>query len=90
MPNYREESKKKLSPFIEGLLPGYLKYEYDMFSSASNMSKFGRFIELFAEFLEKDNGSRLTDFQDHLKQRMVIGVLRMVLHFLKKGYQKNG
>lgn len=65
MPNYREESKKKISPFIEGLLPAYLKYEYDMFSSTSTMSKFGRFIELYAEFLEKDNGSRLTDFQNY-------------------------
>lgn len=65
MPNYREESKKKISPFIEGLLPAYLKYEYDMFNSVSTMSKFGRFIELYAEFLEKDNGSRLTDFQNY-------------------------
>lgn len=65
MPNYREESKKKLSPFIEGLLPNYLKYEYDMFSATSTMSKFGRFIELFGEFLEKDNGARLTDFENY-------------------------
>ena len=65
MPNYREESNKKLSPFIEGMLPAYLKYEYDMFSSTSTMSKFGRFIEIFAEFLEKNNGSRLLDFQNY-------------------------
>ena len=57
---HNEKIQKTISTFIESQLPQYLELHYKKFSG-TNISKMGRFIQLYYEWLEKSYSATIGD-----------------------------
>tara|TARA_R100000808_G_scaffold25095_2_gene61853 strand:+ start:7159 stop:8934 length:1776 start_codon:yes stop_codon:yes gene_type:complete len=57
---HNEKIKKTISSFIESQLPLYVELHYDKFAG-TNISKFGRFMQLYYEWLEKSYPATISD-----------------------------
>ena len=57
---HNEKIQKTISTFIESQLPLYLELHYDKISG-TNISRFGRFIQLYYEWLEQSAPATIGD-----------------------------
>ena len=57
---HNEQIKKTISTFIESQLPLYLELNYDKVAG-KDISKFGRFMQLYYEWLEQSNPATIDD-----------------------------
>ena len=59
---HKDKIKRKISPFIHSQLPLYLDLHYDKVADGS-ISKFGRFMQLYYEWLETSYDATIEDFK---------------------------
>ena len=59
---HKDKIQRKISPFIQSQLPLYLDLQYDKVADGS-ISKFGRFMQLYYEWLETSYDATIDDFK---------------------------